>query len=408
MKKELPEGWRWSTLGEECEINPRKTKDIRGNDNQETSFVPMEAVDGDKGIISEIRIVPFSKVKNGYTYFEENDVLFAKITPCMQNKKSAIANGLINGFGFGTTEFHVLRCKKNVIPEWIYYFIRNPRFIEEAENNFTGAVGQQRVQTSFLENYPIIVPPIVEQHQIVDKLNKQMAQIEMLKKDMEMQFEASKNMFQSYLTEIYDNDQINQNGTKLISQICESPQYGYTASSTQEKIGPKLLRITDIQEGKVDWDNVPYCICSSGDNKKYELKNDDIVFARIGATTGKSFLIKNPKEAIFASYLIRLRVKVAEIIPEFLYFFFQSPRYWESILKGARGGIMPNFNATMLSNLEVPVPDMTTQKNILTKFESFHGEYRNLIIQIQNQLNAINQLPASILNEVFGQYQINS
>lgn len=88
---ELPKGWRWVRLGEVCEINPSRPKNFKRSPDAPTTFVPMAAVDEKTGIITKSEIVPYSKVAKGYTYFEENDVLFAKITPCMQNGKHVIA-----------------------------------------------------------------------------------------------------------------------------------------------------------------------------------------------------------------------------------------------------------------------------------------------------------------------------
>jgi len=94
-----------------------------------------------------------------------------------------------------------------------------------------------------------------------------------------------------------------------LEEVCFKPQYGYTVSAVNKPIGPKLLRITDIQEGKVDWNLVPYCKINKSDIEKYRIEKNDIFFARTGATTGKSFLIEEePPFAIFASYLIRIRL----------------------------------------------------------------------------------------------------
>ena len=125
-KYSLPNGWRWVKLGEVCEVNPSRPKDSNRKTDVLTTFVPMESVDEKEGIIANPQKVPYSKVAKGYTYFEENDVLFAKITPCMQNGKHVIARNLIDKIGFGTTEFHVLRSKGEILPEWIWYFIRQP------------------------------------------------------------------------------------------------------------------------------------------------------------------------------------------------------------------------------------------------------------------------------------------
>ena len=114
---------------------------------------------------------PYAEIKKGYTYFGENDVIFAKITPCMQNGKNAIVTGLIGGIGFGSTEFHVLRCSDEVIPEWVHLFLRRQETLDAAIKTFTGAVGQQRVPANFLENLEIPIPVSVEeQYQIVSYL----------------------------------------------------------------------------------------------------------------------------------------------------------------------------------------------------------------------------------------------
>ena len=118
----------------------------------------MAAVDEVTGTIADYQVKSYSEVRTGYTFFEENDVLFAKITPSMQNGKAAIARGLIDGFGFGSTEFHVFKANQGILPEWIYHYIRRTRFRNEAMQRFRGAAGQQRVPQDFLERHIIPVP----------------------------------------------------------------------------------------------------------------------------------------------------------------------------------------------------------------------------------------------------------
>lgn len=154
---------------------------------------------------------------------------------------------------------------------------------------------------------------------------------------------------------------------RKVKDICEYPQYGYTASAQYQEVGPKFLRITDIQNGRVNWDTVPYCTCPNVD--KYRLQNGDIIFVRTGATTGKSFLVTDPPEAVFASYLIRLRAGPL-ILPEFLYCHFQSPLYWEGVFMGIEDGNRPNMNGSKLANLEVPFPvDLAEQRRIVSRIE---------------------------------------
>ena len=145
------------------------------------SFVPMSAVDECLGVIGISEERPLAEVSKGYTAFEDGDVLFAKITPCMENGKVALARNLTNGIGRGSTEFYILRPSHRVLGEYIYHFVRQTRFREEAKRNFTGTAGQQRVPRSFMESVSVPRPPLDEQRKIVGILNRA-AKIERLRK----------------------------------------------------------------------------------------------------------------------------------------------------------------------------------------------------------------------------------
>lgn len=158
-------GWGLVPLGSTCNINPKKSYDSRLVSGVEVSFVPMPAVT-ERGGIDTTSIKEYDEVKTGFTYFAENDVLFAKITPCMENGKGAVARGLHNGIGFGSTEFHVLRpISGKTNPYWIYTLTTFSQFRIDAANNMTGSAGQRRVPVSFLENYQVSLPPFTLQEQ---------------------------------------------------------------------------------------------------------------------------------------------------------------------------------------------------------------------------------------------------
>jgi type I restriction enzyme S subunit len=154
----LPCGWRSAKLHEVSEINPRRPNGFARKYDVVTSFVPMTAVDAIRGVIAAPQVRPYGEVAKGYTYFADSDVLFAKITPCMQNGKHAVATGLIDGIGFASTEFHVIRHGPELDPGWIHAFLRQPSVLDEATSFFTGAVGQQRVPDDFLANLIIPLP----------------------------------------------------------------------------------------------------------------------------------------------------------------------------------------------------------------------------------------------------------
>jgi len=173
-------------MNEICEINPKKSEisDLR---NIMVSFVPMQSVTEDGKIYTDDKR-NINDVKSGFTYFRENDVLFAKITPCMENGKGAIAVNLENKIGFGSTEFHVIRPGKYVNPLWIYTLTATKEFRKQAEMSMTGSAGQKRVSSKYLENYRIGVPPITLQNEfseIVKQIDKQKFEIEKKLKMME-------------------------------------------------------------------------------------------------------------------------------------------------------------------------------------------------------------------------------
>ena len=150
-----------------------------------------------------------------------------------------------------------------------------------------------------------------------------------------------------------------------LDEISEKIDYGLTTSATSSDTGIKFLRITDIQENGVDWQSVPFCECNEKDLKKYSLARGDIVFARTGATTGKSFLIKDtPEKTVFASYLIRVRSNQKLVDPDFLSCFFQTPQYWQQISDSAVGAAQVGVNGSKLAELKLPLPPLTEQKRI--------------------------------------------
>ncbi len=181
---EVPENWVWTRMGDVIKINPSKPKLDLPHD-QPCSFLPMNKVNPQTGKVDSLEEREFEKVKKGYTYFEENDVLFAKITPCMENGNTVIANGLINKFGFGSTEFYVFRTSEKIDERYVYFLLRSEKFRKQARAEMTGAVGQQRVPKKFLESYLFALPPLSEQKRIADKVERLLSKIEEAKQLIE-------------------------------------------------------------------------------------------------------------------------------------------------------------------------------------------------------------------------------
>lgn len=172
----LPKGWSVTTIDRIADINPRHPRHL--DDSLRVTFVRMPALsEADfKFRSTEERFL--GKVRTGFTHFAEGDVLFAKITPCMENGKAAIAWDLVNGLGCGTTELHVLRLRGGIEPKYIYHFIHRDSFREEAALNFTGSAGQLRVPVAYVSGSRIPLPPLNEQRRIVASLEAVLTRVE--------------------------------------------------------------------------------------------------------------------------------------------------------------------------------------------------------------------------------------
>jgi len=184
-----------------------------------------------------------------------------------------------------------------------------------------------------------------------------------------------------------------------IEDIAEKVDYGLTEKAKDEKVGPKFLRITDIQDDKVNWETVPYCKCDEKEFEKNKLEVGDIVFARTGATTGKSFLVQNlDHKAVYASYLIRLRLITDQVLPEFVAYFFKSDKYWNQIYADSDGATLPSFNATKLKALKIPLPSLSEQKAIVAKLD----RAQRLTDIDKEMLAKYDELIQSVFLEMFG------
>ena len=185
--------WQALPISEVAAVNPRRDALLRSMDDRlVATFVPMAAVDEVSGTIAKPEVKTLGELRKGFTPFVENDVIFAKITPCMENGKSAVANGLVNGLGFGSTEFHVVRSGPRVLPEWLWFFLRQRSVREEARRNFRGSAGQQRVPADFLRQLVVPVPPIDVQRRTVHRIRECMERVDEIRRFRDIEIRESK------------------------------------------------------------------------------------------------------------------------------------------------------------------------------------------------------------------------
>ncbi|EAL6623905.1 restriction endonuclease subunit S, partial [Campylobacter coli] len=194
------DGWKRISLKNEqyIELNPSKKEISKLDENMLVSFIEMASV-SDKGYIQSKIDRSLNEVRKGYTYFIENDILIAKITPCMENGKCAIAKNLTNNIGFGSTEFHIFRAKTGLDSSFLFYNLNQQNIREKAALAMTGASGHKRVPISFYENLTIPLPPLEIQEKIVQNIELVEQQIDFLNLKLELLEKEKEKILQKYL-----------------------------------------------------------------------------------------------------------------------------------------------------------------------------------------------------------------
>ena len=311
---EIPQGWEWCRVSSLFQINPK----VVAEDNTSAAFIPMEAISAGYG--SEFRYYEkeWGEIKSGYTVFADDDIAFAKITPCFQNRKSAIFEGLPNGIGAGTTELKILRTYGETINRWfVLYFLESPYFIDEA--TFKGTANQQRIIVGYLENKLFPLPPLAEQERIVDKIGLVMPIIDKYSKSQElldkMNVELNECLKKSVLQEAIQG--------KLVPQIAKEG----TAHELLEQVKAEKQKL--VKEGKLKKSALASSVIFRGDDNKYWEKStecmeciDDKIPFEIpstwcwvrhnqlfeisgGSQPPKSQFVDNPKSGYIRLYQIR-------------------------------------------------------------------------------------------------------
>lgn len=420
---ELPEGWVPTTLGEVCELNPSKPpRDIFAADAPVT-FVPMAAVDAASGTIAAPEVRPFASVRKGFTSFRDGDVLMAKITPCAENGKAAVANGLQNGIGFGSTEFHVLRPSQAVLAGYVFRFIRQESFRDAAAAEMTGSVGQKRVPAWFLDHAFLPLPPLAEQKRIVEKIDALLAGIDaarerlarvpaMLKRfrqsvlaaacsgrltadwrevnpvaasaddlvrelRVRRESEAGSPIAKQHVKQIYESPEEND-GSDLpeswrfvaLNKLCASFDYGTSAKSQASGIVP-VLRMGNLQNGAIDWHDLVFT-SDAEEIQRYSLAPNTVLFNRTNSPelVGKTAIYRGERPAIFAGYVIRI-VNFPQLSAEYLNLCLNTGYARDFCSREKTDGVsQSNINARKLGTFEVPLCPLAEQHEIVRRVEA--------------------------------------
>jgi len=351
--KRAKQKWPMVSLGEVCEINPKKSE-IRDLPNKMlVSFVPMEDLNENRIGFVPKKVKPLGEVVKSYTYFKDNDVLLARVTPCFENGKAGIARGLVGGIGFGSSEYFVIRPSAEILPEYVYRQITTRDFRTHGINQMTGTGGLQRVTINYLLSYSFPLPPIEIQREI-------MAEIEGYQKIID----GARQVVESWKPQIdIDPKWI----METIGNLCDLYNGKAFKPSDWEKVesgGLPIIRIQNLNNDKAEYNYFTGKI----DNQVI-VNNGDLLFSWSGSR-GTSFgpYIWKGQKAILNQHIFKVVHKDC-VLKEFYYFMLKNAV--TEVEENLHGGVgLVHITKGNLERIKIPLPPINIQKQIISKIEA--------------------------------------
>jgi type I restriction enzyme S subunit len=450
------DNWPVLAIEEVADVNPRVDKAAIPNELP-VSFVSMPKVGAGGGSIHVEETRPASEVKKGFTAFLEGDVLFAKITPCMENGKMAVVPKLVNGYGFGSTEFHVLRPKPGMDAKYLYYYVSSQAFRGEAERYMTGAVGQKRVSTTYLKQSTIPVAPPDQQKRIVAEIEKQfsrldeaIANLKRVKANLK-RYKAAvlKTAVEGRLVETEAElarreGRSYETGTQLLQRILETRRSQWKGKGKyREPAAPDTTDLPELPEGwvwasieqltwlvtsgsrgwgdyysetgvlfiraqdiKTDLLNIRGAarvnIPADAEGSRSSVSSQDILVTITGANVTKSALVPPLEEVAFVSqHVALLKLNLPEIA-SFVFSWIVSPSNGRKILESwAYGAGKPGLSLEQIRSLPVALPPLPEQRNINAEVDRHLSLADEAVAQVNANLKRAERLRQSILSRAY-------
>jgi restriction endonuclease S subunit len=418
----MPGGWKRSRIRNVAALSPNCSQ-TRPTLDEPCTVVPMELLTTD-GVIDVSNQQPLEDISTGLPLFEKGDVLFAKITPCMENGKGAFVRQLPTRYAFGSTEFHVLRAGNKVDGQFLYYATFNPVYRAYAAENMVGAAGQKRVSSRFLKDTRLFLPPLPEQQRIAAYLDASCAAIDAAVVTKRSQLETldavRASIIETAVTRglnaktklrLIDHDWIGslpENWAAVrIKRVISRIDYGISVSS--ERDGKHaVLKMGNIQRGEIVFSKMEF-VDEVAD--ELLLEHNDLLYNRTNSPdqVGKAalFLGKKDDAVTFASYLVRLRVN-HRIIPEFLNYAVNCGGFLAFARRLAIPSVQQsNLNSTRYGRLHIPMPPVTEQRAICAYLNTKVGEMKRVVTTIETQIATLTAYRKSLIHEcVTGQRRV--
>ena len=390
---DVPDGWTVVSFEDVVQVNPRKSSGLEGD--MRVSFVPMAAVSEVSGSIESAVARPLGEVRTRFRQFKNGDVIFAKITPSMENGKAAVAYGLHNGVGYGSTEFHVLRSHGAVLPEYLWRFIRQPSFRSDARRVMTGAVGQQRVPAGYIRRHRLPLPPLREQRRIVAKIQTLLVSVDDARKALgrvgvmvrEYKKRVLDSAFAGHLTDEFRGGPASRGAADTgypsawsiralgdISEIQTGIQVGRRRrSATAELMEVPYLRVANVQRGWLDLEDVKRIGVTRAELERLLLQPGDILMNEGGDRDklGRGWVWQGEiAGCVHQNHVFRVRLNDSLFPPHFVSYYANHRGREYFFEEGKQTTNLASVSKRSLAALPVPLPPVEEAAAIVDRIGS--------------------------------------
>lgn len=404
---EVPENWVWVRLGEVTKVvgggTPSTSKKEYYDEGNISWLSPVDLSNYNGIYISRgNKMITLEGLNNS------SAKLLPKDTVCLTSRAP------IGYVAIAEKELCTNQGFKSFLPsptylaKFLYWYLKGNKELLESKASGTTFLELSASKAATIE-FPL--PPLSEQQRIVERIEELFAKLDEAKERLQEVADSFAVRKAAILHKAFTGELTKQ--WRLENGVSDESweesnfgkftvsQYGYTEKAHWEKIGPKFLRITDIQDNKVDWDEVPWCPIDEDGMKQYAVEIGDIMIARTGATTGKSYLICDDVEAVFASFLIRLKVVNKNLDYNYLYGYMQSEDYWRQITDFSSGIAQPGVNASKLKQIKFKCPTLPEQHEIVRLIDDLLALERAAQQAAEQALASIDLMKKSILARAF-------
>ncbi len=418
--EEVPSHWRIGMLKHAAIVNPSKTASgVDKDSGEEVAFLPMEAV-SETGRIDASTFRPIAELWSGFTYFEEGDAIVAKITPCFENGKGAFIGDIGSGIGFGSTEFHVLRPREGVTEgRFLYYLTYSHAFRSPGEAFMTGAAGQKRVPTGFVEEYQTALPSIEEQRAIATFLDRKTEQIDTLIRKKQRLIELLKEqrtaLINRAVTKGLDpNVPMKDSGIEWLGEVPEHWEMTPLKRVTKRIVDCKnrtppyvedgrflVVRTSNVRDGKFFSADAMYT-----DEESFSVwtqrgvpRPGDVLFTR-EAPAGEACLVPSETPLCLGQRMMFFRPLRHRLKSEFLVHSIYGPLIRQYISSISAGSTVSHIRVGQVQELPVLVPPISEQQQIVTHLNDRTNAIDGLAEQEQVMIDRLAQMRTSLISEV--------